>query len=217
MLCYEDGMKVGIAALVAALSLPLAASAATPTQTKWVDRRDGFSVILPAKWYAVPRTPAAVQRTITDLKKQKKTALANEYSFYLTAAGKAQLKAFTFQAFLDIAPSRDPIAPQFALQVTKGSRPYTTADLAKAGNAYASSLAQHKGAKVSVPKRISLPAGPAQFITGTVPAAPGLADGFELYLLTHKGKLYALKFDIDARALTQAKVFRSIAEHLAWV
>ncbi len=217
MLCYEVGVKAGIAALVAALALPLAASAASPTQTKWVDRRDGFSVILPAKWHAVPRTVAAVQRTIADLKRQKKTALASEYGFYLTAAGKSQLQAFVFQAFLDIAPSRDPIAPQFAIQVTTANRAYTSADLVKAGRAYASSLAQHKGAKISVPKRISLPAGPAQFVTGTVPAAPGLADGFELYLLVHKGKLYALKFDIDARALSQAKVFRSIAAHLAWV
>jgi hypothetical protein len=216
MLCYEVPVKAGIAALIAAFAFPIAASAAKPTQTKWVDRRDGFSVILPNKWHAVPRTVAAVQRTVADLKRQKRTALANEYSFYLTAAGKAQLKAFAFQAFLDIAPSRDPIAPQFAVQITKGSRPYTTADLARAGQAYASSLGQHKGAKISVPKRISLPAGPAQFVTGTVPAAPGLADGFELYLLVHKGKLYALKFDIDARVLAQAKVFRSIATHFAW-
>jgi hypothetical protein len=217
MLCYEVGVKVGIAALLAAFAFPLAASAAKPVETKWVDRRDGFSVILPAKWYAVPRTVTAVEQTIASLKRQKKTALANEYSFYLTAAGKAQLKAFVFQAFLDIAPSKDPIAPQLAVQVAKGSKPYTTADLAGAGRAYASSLAQHKGAKISAPKRISLPAGPAQFVTGTVPAAPGLAEGFELYLLIHKGKLYALKFDIDARVLSQAKVFRSIAEHLAWV
>jgi hypothetical protein len=216
MLCYEVGMKVGIAALFAAFAFPLAASAAKPIETKWIDRRDGFSVILPPKWHAVPRTTTAVKATIAGLKRQKKTALANEYSFYLTAAGKAQLKAFVFQAFLDIAPSKDPIAPQFALQIVKGAKPYTAADLAGAGRAYASSLAQHKNAKISVPKRLTLPAGPAQFVTGTVPAAPGLADGFELYLLIHKGKLYALKFDIDARALSQARVFRSIAEHFAW-
>jgi len=216
VLCYEVQVQAGIAALFAALAFPLAASAATPTQTKWVDKKDGFSVILPAKWHAVPRTVSAVEQTVASLKQRKQTALANEYSFYLTAAGKAQLKSFVFQAFLDIAPSKDPIAPQFAVQVTKGTRPYTTADLTSAGRAFASSLAQHKGAKISVPKRISLPAGPAQFVTGTVPAAPGLADGFELYLLTHRGKLYALKFDIDARVLRQATVFRAIATHFGW-
>jgi hypothetical protein len=218
MLCYEVRMKIAAAAAaIAVLAFAPAASAATPAQTKWVDRKDGFSVILPPKWYAVPRTVAAVQQTIASLKKQKKAAVASEYSFYLTAPGKAQLKDYVFQAFLDISPSTDPIAPQFAVQVTKGSRPYTTRDLPAAGRAYASALAQHKGAKISVPKRIKLPSGPTQFVTGTVPAGPRLADGFELYLLIHKGKLYALKFDIDARALSQAKVFRSIAEHFAWV
>jgi hypothetical protein len=38
-----------------------------------------------------------------------------------------------------------------------------------------------------------------------------------VYLLIHKGKLYALKFDVDASILSQAKVLPSIAEHFAWV
>src|SRR5881392_2181577 len=109
-------MKIAAAAAIAVLAFASAASAATPTQTKWIDKRDGFSVILPAKWYPVPRTVAAVKQTVADLKKQKKTALANEYAFYLTAFGKTQLKAYVFQAFYDIAPSNDPIYPQFAVQ-----------------------------------------------------------------------------------------------------
>ena len=209
-------MRTLAACLAAAAALAGAASAATPAATKWIDRKDGFSVILPAKWYPVPRTVAAVQQTIASLRKQKKAALANEYAFYLTPSGKAQLKDYVFQAFLDIGPSNDPIYPQFAVQVTKGPRPYTAADLPAAGRAFASSLAGNKGAKVSAPKRIALAAGPAEFVTGTVPAGPGLEDGFELYLLIHKGKLYALKFDIDATALAQATVFRSIAAHVAW-
>jgi hypothetical protein len=217
MLCYEVGMKIAAAAAVAVLAFASTASAATPAQTKWIDKKEGFSVILPAKWFPVPRTVAAVNRTIASLKKQKKAALASEYSFYLTAPGRAQLKDYVFQAFLDIAPSTDPIAPQFAVQVTKGAKPYTAADLPAAGRAYASALAQHKGAKISAPKQIKLPSGPAQFVTGTIPAGTGIADGFELYLLIHKGKLYALKFDIDASVLSQAKVLRSIAEHFAWV
>jgi hypothetical protein len=211
-------VRFALAACVGSLAIAAAASAATaPTETKWIDKNDGFSIILPPKWYPVPRTTTALQQTITQLKKQKKTALANEYSFYLTAFGKTQLKDYVFQAFLDIAPSTDPIYPQVAVQVTKGSRAYKTADLGAAGRAYASSLAQHKGAKITVPKRISLPSGPAQFLTGTVPAGTGLADGFELYLLVHSGKLYALKFDIDAVALKQAKVFRSIATHFRFL
>jgi hypothetical protein len=215
VLCYEVGVRVALAGMLAALSFPVAAFGATPAATKWVDRKDGFSVILPAKWYAVPRTVNAVKQTIAQLKQQQKTALANEYSFYLTSAGRAQLKAFVFQAFLDIAPSRDPIYPQFAVQVDAHAH-YTTANLAAAGRAYATSLAQHKGTTISVPKQIRLPAGPAQFVTGKVPADTGLADGFELYLLVHNGKLYALKFDIDASVLSQAHVFRSIAQRFAW-
>jgi len=203
------------AAFAAFLAVAGPAAAAGPTETRWIDKKDGFSVILPAKWYAVPRTVTAVKQTITALKKQRKTAVANEFGFYLTAAGKSQLKAFVFQAFLDISPSTDPITPQFAVQ-KDAAKKYVPGELPAAGNAYASALAQHKGAKITVPKRISLPAGPAQFITGTVPAGSGLADGFELYVLIHKGKLYALKFDIDATVLGQATVFRSIAEHFAW-
>lgn len=210
-------MRFTLAACVGGLVLAAAASAATtPTETKWIDKKDGFSIILPPKWYPVPRTTTAVQQTIAQLKKQKKTALANEYSFYLSAFGKTQLRDYVFQAFLDIAPSTDPIYPQVAVQKDT-RRIYKPADLSTAGRAYASALAQHKGAKITVPKKIALPAGPAEFITGTVPAGPGLADGFELYLLVHGGKLYALKFDIDAVALKQAKVFRSIATHFRFL
>jgi hypothetical protein len=218
MLCYEVAMKlVAAAAAIAVLAFAPAASAAAPPSTKWVVKQYGFSVILPPKWNPVPRTATGVKQIIASLKKKKNAALASEYSFYLTPPGKAQLKDYVFQAFLDIAPSADPIAPQFAVQITKGSKPYTNADLPAAGRAYASALAQHKGAKISAPKQIRLPTGPAQFVTGSVPAGPGIADGFELYLLIHKGKLYALKFDIDASVLSQANVFRSIAERFAWV
>ena len=215
-MCYHVVMKRLVPAAVVALALAGTASAAKPTELKLIDKKDGFSILLPPRWYPVPRTPAAVKQTIALLKKQKKTAVANEYSFYLTAFGKTQLKDYVLQAFLDISPSTDPIYPQVAVQVSKGAKPYTAADLAAAGRTYASSIAQNKGAKVSAPKRIKLPAGPAEFVTGSVPAGTGLADGFELYLLIHGGKLYALKFDIDAVALSQAKVFRSIAEHFAW-
>jgi hypothetical protein len=208
-------VKTTLAAACCALAFAGVAAAAKPASTKWVVRAHGFSVILPPKWYAVPRTAGAVTRTIADLKKQKRTALAAEYSFYLTASGKTQLKNFVFQAFYDIAPSTNPIAPQFAVQKDTARR-YVAADLPAAAQAYLSALSQHKGAKIKAPKAIKLPAGPAQFITGTVPVAAGLSDGFELYLLVHKGKLYALKFDIDATVLSQAKVFRSIAEHFAW-
>jgi len=69
----------------------------------------GFSIILPPKWYAVPRTVTAVNQTIAALKKQKKTGLATAYGFYTTANGKAELKAYVFQAFLFDGPTSDPV------------------------------------------------------------------------------------------------------------
>jgi hypothetical protein len=218
---YHVPMRKFAALLAACLLLAegaVAAKGATPTETKWNVRSGGFSILLPPKWYAVPRTATAVQQTLAALKKQKRTALASEYGFYLTAAGKTQLKAFIFQAFLDIAPSTDPIPPQVSVQVSTGTKPYTTADLAAAGNTFASTIASgNKGAKVTVPKRISLPEGPAELIQGTVPAGSGLSRGVELYLLTHKGKLYVLDFEIDATVLSQATVLRSIAENIRWL
>ena len=206
--------------LAACLVLAGAAQAATPVQTKWNVRQYGFSIILPPKWYAVPRTVEAVQQTIALAKKQKLTALATEYGFYLTAAGKSQLKTFQFQAFLDVGPTSDPITPQLSVQVTPlgKKRPYKTSDLSAAGNTYARAIATgNKGSKVTVPKRISLPEGPAELIEGTIPEGGGLSDGFQFYLLIHKGKLYVFKFDIDATMLAQATVFRSIAENVRWL
>jgi hypothetical protein len=206
---------VGLFTAMLLLSGP-ASAAKTPTATRWNVRSYGFSIILPTKWYPVPRSPAAVQQTIALLKQRKKTALANEYSFYLTAAGKNQLKSFVFQAFYDISPSTDPIAPQVAIDVVNGK--YTTADLTVAGKTFANQLASgHKNAKISVPRRIKLPEGPAQFITGTIPVGSGLIDGFQLYLLAHNGKLYVFKFDVDATVLSQATVLRSIAENVRWL
>jgi len=73
-----------------------------------------------------------------------------------------------------------------------------------------------------VPKSIKLASGlTAEFIEGTVPG-PTTSDpstGFQLYLLlrpqTHR--LYELSFRIDARGLSQATLFRSIADHFELV
>jgi hypothetical protein len=206
--------------LAAFLLLSGAAQAAKPVATKWYVNQYGFSIILPAKWYAVPRSVKAVQQTITEAKKEKKTALATEYGFYLTAQGKSQLKAFQFQAFLDVGPTSDPITPQLSIQMTPlgTKRPYKTSDLTTAADEYGGAIVSgNKGSKVAAPKRISLPEGPAELVEGTIPEGSGLSDGFALYLMIHKGKLYVFKFDIDATVLAQATVFRSIAENVRWL
>ena len=208
-----------LAALFAAcLLLAGAATAATtPTETKWNDKADGFSVILPAKWYPVPRTVAAVNQTIAALKKQKQTDLATAYDFFLTADGKQELKAYVFQAFLFDGPTTDPVPIEISIQVVPGKRAYTPADLTAAGKAYANELASNKGSKITVPAQLKLPEGQAQFITGTVPNGGGISTGLELYILGHGKRLYVLSFKINAVALSQAKVFHSIAENFRFL
>jgi hypothetical protein len=211
-------MRKLVVLLAACLLLAGAASAATtPVSTKWNVKQFGFSIILPPKWYAVPRTVTAVNQTIAALKKQKKTDLATAYGFYLTANGKTELKAYVFQAFLFDGPTTDPVPIVVSIQVVTGTRAYTAADLTAAGKAYANELASTKGAKITVPARIKLPAGQSEFITGAVPNGGGVSTGLELYILGHGKRLYVLSFKINAAVLSQAKVFRAIAEHFAFL
>ena len=194
-----------------------AAAATTPISTKWNVKQYGFSIILPPKWYAVPRTVTAVNQTIAALKKQKKTDLATAYGFYLTANGKTEVKAYKFQAFYFNGPTMDPVPIVVSIQVVGSKRAYKPADLTTAGKLYANELASNKGAKITRPALIKLPEGQAEFITGTVPNGNGVSTGLELYILVHGKRLYVLSFKIDAAILSQAKVFRSIAEHFAFL
>lgn len=207
-------MKAAVAVVLASLVMASAAGAAKPVAHGYIDKPAGFKIILPPKWYAVPRTVKAVQATIAAAKKAKKTGIASEYSFYLTAAGKQQLKDYAFQAFFDVSPSTDPLIPQLSIQVASAKG----ATLKAAATAYANALAGIKGAKIYTPKAIKLPAGAAEYIPGTVPRGGGLSDGVALYVLVHRGKLYVLKFDIDASAFnaTSAKGFATIAETFGW-
>jgi hypothetical protein len=215
---YHICMRKLVALLGSALLLAGGAAAATtPSATQYRDRANGYSVTVPPKWYAVPRSVAAVNRTIALLKQQKKADLAKAYGFFLTAAGKTELKAYKFQAFYFDGPTSSPVPIQVSIQVAKGPRAYKAADLAAAGAAYANALTKDNNATVTTPKLITLPAGKAEFLTGTIPRGDGVSSGFELYVLIHSGKLYALNFEIDALVLSQAKVFRSIAEHFAFV
>jgi hypothetical protein len=191
-------------------------AATTPAATKWIDKADGFSVILPAKWYPVPRTVTAVNNTIAALKKQKQTSLATAYGFYLTANGKTELKAYKFQAFYFNGPTMDPVPLSVSVQIDKRIA-YTAKDLPAAVRAYGTSFASIKGAKIAAPKLIKLPAGQAEYLTGTVPSGAGVSTGLELYILIHAKKLYVLSFKINADLLSQAKIFRSIAENFRFV
>ena len=211
-------MRIALAAAFGSLLLAGAASAANkPEAVRWIDKVDGFSIVLPPKWYAVPRSTTQIQQLIAQLKKQKKANLASAYSFYLTANGKNELKAYRFQAFYFNGPTADPVPISVSVQVVPGKRAYTDADLVTAAKAYGGSLASTPGSKVAAPQAIKLPTGPAELIRGTVPNGNGVSTGAELYLLEHGKRFYALSFKINAELLSQAKVFRSIAENFRFV
>jgi hypothetical protein len=211
-------VKAAAVVVLAGLALVPAASAATPAWRGYVVANHGFKIVVPPKWYAVPRTVSAVKQTIALAKKEKKTGPAEEYSFYLTAAGQQQLKDYVFQAFLDVYPSTDPIIPQVAVEVSKPKTPYKASDLKAAAITFGSALASNKGAKVGAPKVVKLPEGTAELLTASIPVGTGLSDATQLYLLIHSGKLYVVKFDVDAAAFTKGaeSVFATIAANVAW-
>jgi hypothetical protein len=211
-------VRIALATVLGALLLAGVASAANkPQAVRWIDKDDGFSIVLPPKWYAVPRSPTQIQQLIAQLKKNKKTDLATAYGFYLTPNGKSELKAYRFQAFYFNGPSTDPVPISVSVQVVPGKHAYTAADLVAAARAYGGSLASAPGAKIAAPAKVTLPSGQAELIRGTVPNGNGVSTGAELYLLEHGKRFYALSFKVNAELLSQAKVFRSIAENFRFV
>jgi hypothetical protein len=215
--CYQDGVRIALAAAAGAMALGLAgaASGATPTWHGVIDSKDGFRIAVPPKWYFVPRTVKQVQAVITEAKKEKLNGVPTAYSFYLTATGKQQLKDFALQAFQNVYPSTDPLIPQVAVQISKAAKPgYKASDLTSAADTFGEALSQNKGAMVAKPKTTKLAAGKAEVLVATTPVGTGLTEATTLYLLIHGGKLYVLKFDVDAAAYnkTAASVFLAIAQ-----
>lgn len=212
-------MRIALVSALAGVVLAAAgaASAATaPKATKWIDSKDGFSIILPSAWYPVPRTVAGVQAMITKYKKTPGVPTA--YRYYLTAAGKQELKDYVFQAFVNVYPSTDPVIPVISIQISTSKPPYKASELTEAADTFGSVLASNKGAKVSAPQTLKFSEGTTELLTATIPVAKGLSEGTELYLIIHGGKLYVLKFVIDATALKSFEsTFKAIAENFRFV
>jgi hypothetical protein len=188
-----------------------------PTATKWIDRPYGYSVTLPAKWYVIPRSTSVIKREIAYLENHKQASLASAYSAILKSpVSLSELKAYRFQAFL-WPPLNSPIPTEVSIQVVPAKKVYKASDLPAIGATYANALSSNKGSKITVPKRVKLAAGPAEFIEGTIPNGQGVSTGLALYILSHGKRVYVLSLKIDAHVLSQAKVFKSIAEHFAFL
>ena len=214
--------RLGTASLVALLaaSLLVAGSpAANLPSTTYVDKRGGYRITIPTKWQVVPPSPTAVKAIVAKLKRQKKTALANAYGIYTsTAAGRAELKQFTFRAFMWPAlPS--PVPTDVSVRIQQVSRRYKAVDLPSIAMTFRKQLVS-PGATVAQPQMVKLGAGRAALISGTVPLPKrygGAKTGFTLVLLLRPGRLYMLSFRIDSRAAKDAKIFASIANLFRFV
>jgi hypothetical protein len=210
-------LKLALTGLAVALLAGTAAAANKPTQTRWIDKPMGYSITLPAKWYVIPRSTTLIKQEIAYLKKQKQASLASAYSAILkSTVSLSELKIYRFQAFL-WPPLNSLVPTEVSLQIVQGKKVYKASDLPAIGAYYANALSSGKGSKITVPKTIKLPAGSAEFITGTVPNGGGVSTGLELYILAHGKRAYVISCKIDANVLSQATVFRSIAENFAFL
>jgi hypothetical protein len=204
--------------LAAVTVCAILAGSASATKVKGIviyDKAKGYALTIPATWKPIPRTEAQVTATIAALKKKKSTVpLANYYKAIIsTPDGRSGLTAYRFQAFAwPVQPNASPLPTEISLQVAPLPKALKASDFPSLGAAFANNLASQKGAKVTVPKLIKLPAGNAELIEATVPAGEGLQYGFMLFLIPHGKRLYNLTFQIDARYLSQAKLFASIAQ-----
>jgi hypothetical protein len=210
--------SLGIVAVAAAL-LATGAWGKNVPSTTYVDKTGGYSITIPTTWKLVPRTIPQVKALAARLKKKKATAeLASTYTSIISSTGgKSGLKAYRFQAFDWPQTGSTPLLAEVSVGVVKTTKAYGPASLAAIGAEYANSLSANTGSKITVPKRVTLPVGPAEFIEGTIPAGSGLSNGIELYLIPHGKRLYELSFQVDAKYLRQATLFTAIARLFKFV
>jgi hypothetical protein len=203
---------------VAALALAtLAGGAAAKNQpsTIYVDKAGGYAIAVPKTWQLIPRSQAGVKALIAKLKKKSSTvSLADFYSTILASqAGKSGIAAYRFQAFDWPGSLGAPVPIQVSVGITPAKRAYSAKDLPSIGAVFANAFASNKGAKVTVPKTVTLPAGKAELVEAAIPVGGGVTNGAEVYLIPHGKKLYELSFQIEASQLASATLFTSIAQH----
>jgi hypothetical protein len=212
---------VGVLAAGVFLAAGATVAAAAPTKnlpsTTYEDKRNGYRITVPTKWQVVPPSQKFITAKVAQLKKQHKTQLAQAWAAFVnTANGRAELKSFTFRAFMWPAlPS--PIPTDVSVRWDKIAARYKVKDLPAIAGTYVREL-RSSGNAVANPKLIRLPAGQAIRITGTAPLPQSNAKtAFTIVLFVRPGRLYSLSFRIDSRAAKDANIFTSIADHFRFV
>jgi hypothetical protein len=205
--------------LLCAGALSGAAAGANVPGTVYVDKPAGFRITIPKTWQLVPRSVPQVKQLVATLQKKSATAaLAAAYaSIIATAAGRTQVDSYTFQAFdWPFLLGGTPILTEAYVFIVKTPRAYGKKDLTAIGDEFANALSATKGSKIVVPREVDLPAGPAEYIIGTIPAGV-VSTGIEWYLIPHGKAVYELGFQIDSSGLATAKLFTSIAQNFRFV
>ena len=202
--------------LACAIGLALAASGtgANVPGTTYVDKAGGYEITIPKSWQTVPRSVAEVNALIAKLKKSKSTSdLAGYYKQLIsTTEERKDLSVYRFQAFDWPASLSQPIPVEVSVGIVAGKHAYTAKTFPPVAGVYANALASNKGSKVTVPKPVTLPVGPAELIEAIIPLGNGVSNGIELYLIPRGKYLYELSFQIEASQLASASLFTTIAK-----
>src|SRR5205085_258947 len=112
----------------------------------------------------IPRSTSVIKKEIAYLKAHKQGSLAGAYSAILKSpTSLSELKIYRFQAFL-WPPLNSLVPTEVSLQIVPGKRTYRAADLPAIAATYTRALSSNKGSKITVPRRIELPAGTAELI-----------------------------------------------------
>jgi hypothetical protein len=204
---------------VLAVVLVAAASAANQPSTTYVDKPGGYAITIPRTWQLIPRTVPAVKALAAKLNKKSSTkTLASYYKGIVgNKSGLAGLKAYRFQAFDWPDSYSSPVPIEVSVGIVPTKTTISAKDLPAIGNTFARAFLQNKGAKVTTPKIVTLPAGKASFYEGIVPIGAGFTNGLEMYLIPHGKRLYELAFGIEGSQLKSAALFTSIAQHFKFV
>jgi hypothetical protein len=209
------GLAGAVASALAFAAVAAGAGVKNQPSTIYVDKAGGYAIAVPKTWQLIPRSQAGVKALIAKLKKKSSTvSLADFYSTILASqAGKSGIAAYRFQAFDWPGSLSSPVPIQVSVGITPAKRAYTAKDLPAIGAAFANAFASNKGAKVTVPKTVTLPAGKAELVEAAIPVGGGVTNGAEVYLIPHGKRLYELSFQIDASQLASASLFTSIAQN----
>ena len=202
-------MRRAAAVLFAACCVAAGSAAAQEPWRTFGGPAAGFSIAVPRSWQAVPRSTLELNALVTRLRREKRIALANQFT-EVAAARRTTQAVYRFQAFAWPAP-KGVVVPDVTVKTDPLTAGATPAALFPIARQIVKTLAGSTSATASPPLRRALPAGQAVSVTGTTRLSKSLHSRFAIYLLIHRGKLYTITFRGPATAVESR-----IVESFGW-